>query len=153
MTDRKGYLPAHVACSRHASPEKLKLLLTINPAALYETTPDGHTLLSLALSTATAHHPNYKLIDVIRESLQQAEAGIPKTVSADDSENTGGDHPKIHGKYKLLKRGRTLTLERTSIKRARTSEGMQLVVQLSRHKWSLKDIGCNKDGQPCQKDS
>lgn len=72
MKDRKGYLPAHVACSRHCSPEKLQLLLNANPASLFATTNDGHTLLSLATSTATKSHPNYALIDDLRNRLDFA---------------------------------------------------------------------------------
>jgi hypothetical protein len=63
MKDKKGYLPAHVAASRHCSPEKLRMLLAVNPGSLRETTADGETLMSLATSTATKSHPNYALID------------------------------------------------------------------------------------------
>jgi Ankyrin repeats (many copies) len=72
MKDRKGYLPAHVACSRHCSPEKLQMLLNVNPASLFATTNDGHTLLSLATSTATKSHPNYALIDELRTRIDIA---------------------------------------------------------------------------------
>lgn len=78
MKDRKGYLPAHVACSRHCSPVKLKMLLDVNPAALFEKTADGHTLLSLATSTATNTHPNFILIDAIKEHLDAAMQCQPK---------------------------------------------------------------------------
>jgi hypothetical protein len=60
--DKKGYLPAHVACSRHCSPEKLLMLLAANPDSLTSRTNDGHSLLSLAMSTATKSHPNYALV-------------------------------------------------------------------------------------------
>lgn len=63
MKDKKGYLPAHVAASRHCSPEKLRMLLAVNPGSLRETTADGETLMTLATSTATKSHPNYALID------------------------------------------------------------------------------------------
>jgi hypothetical protein len=69
MKDRKGYLPAHVACSRHCSPEKLQMLLNVNPGSLFATTNQGYTLLSLATSTATKSHPNYALIDDLRRRL------------------------------------------------------------------------------------
>ena len=62
MKDKKGYLPAHVACSRHCSPEKLRMLLHVNPQALFEKTNDGQTLLDLAKTTATSTHPNNTLI-------------------------------------------------------------------------------------------
>jgi hypothetical protein len=69
MADKKGYLPAHVACSRHCSPEKLNMLLQVYPGSLYETTQQGYTLLDLAKSTATKSHPNYALIDELHKQL------------------------------------------------------------------------------------
>jgi hypothetical protein len=71
MVDRNGWLPAHIACSRHCSPEKLDLLLEVNPNAIDAITYNddikdgGDTLLSLAKSTATKKHPNYTLIQHI----------------------------------------------------------------------------------------
>ncbi|GAX10037.1 hypothetical protein FisN_25Lh114 [Fistulifera solaris] len=82
MKDRKGYLPAHVACSRHCSPEKLGMLLAANPAALNATTKDGHTLLSLATKTATKSHPNYALIDELN-LLLSASRGSSVTPESD----------------------------------------------------------------------
>lgn len=79
MKDKKGWLPAHVACSRHCSPQKLKMLLAVNPGALYETTENGETLLSLATSTATKSHPNYALIDEINKQLNQVQPN-PTTI-------------------------------------------------------------------------
>lgn len=69
LVDKKGYLPAHVACSRHCSPEKLDMLLKINPNSLFAITNSGDTLLSLAKKTATKSHPNYALIDVIKRKI------------------------------------------------------------------------------------
>ena len=69
LSPNKGWLPAHVACSRHCSPGKLQLLLDANPAALNETTNNGETLLSLAVSTATKVHPNYALIRRLKEEM------------------------------------------------------------------------------------
>ena len=43
MRDKNGFLPAHVACSRHVSPEKLGMLLEVNPTSLFVTTEDGKT--------------------------------------------------------------------------------------------------------------
>lgn len=71
MTDKKGYLPAHIACSRHCSPIKLEMLLDVNPAALYQPTHEGQTLLSLATTTATAAHPNHRLIEYLHNLLRQ----------------------------------------------------------------------------------
>jgi hypothetical protein len=95
MKDRKGYLPSHVACSRHCSPEKLQMLLNVNPASLFATTNNGHTLLSLATSTATKSHPNYALIDDLRRRLDYT--GTPQvghhklvpTYSVGDDSHTG----------------------------------------------------------------
>jgi hypothetical protein len=70
--DKKGYLPAHVACSRHCSPEKLLMLLEAHPGSLTSKTNDGQTLLTLAVSTATKSHPNYALIDELKRALVDA---------------------------------------------------------------------------------
>lgn len=77
MKDKKGYLPAHVACSRHCSPEKLHMLLKVNPTALTTTTNAGDTALSLAMGTATRTHPNYALIDHLKRRLE--ELGLDET--------------------------------------------------------------------------
>ena len=69
MIDKKGYLPAHVACSRHCSPEKLRMLLSVNPNALYAKTIDNQTLLSLAETTSTVSHPNHSLIEELRRQM------------------------------------------------------------------------------------
>jgi hypothetical protein len=83
IKDRKGYLPAHVACSRHCSPEKLGMLLAANPAALNATTKDGQTLLSLAINTATKSHPNYALIDELNLLLESSRGS---SVTPDESD-------------------------------------------------------------------
>jgi hypothetical protein len=94
MGDKKGYLPAHVACSRHCSPEKLRMLLSVNPASLYERTNKGETLLSLATSTATKSHPNYALIDELNRQLHisqdssHAFASLAAPVSAEESDGS-----------------------------------------------------------------
>jgi hypothetical protein len=75
IKDKKGYLPAHIACSRHCSPEKLHLLLQVNPDALFATTNDKHTLLSLAVSTATKSHPNKTLIEALTGLLLKHDQG------------------------------------------------------------------------------
>jgi hypothetical protein len=74
MLDKKGYLPAHVACSRHCSPQKLRALLSVNPSSLYARTNKGETLLSLATSMATKSHPNYALIDELNRQLHISQA-------------------------------------------------------------------------------
>lgn len=79
ITDKKGYLAAHVACSRHCSPAKLQMLLTVNPDALYAKTNAGDTLLSLAKSTATKTHPNYRLISAIQDHLRVADGKPNRT--------------------------------------------------------------------------
>lgn len=72
MKDKKGWLPIHVACSRHCSPEKLQMLLDASPSSLHELTKDGQSLLSLAMSTATKSHPNFALIRKLKEELHKA---------------------------------------------------------------------------------
>lgn len=63
MKDKKGYLPIHVAVSRHVSPDKLRMLLDANPKSIVEKTNDGMTLLGLAQQTATRSHPvSYKTV-------------------------------------------------------------------------------------------
>ena len=69
MKDNKGCLPAHIACMRHCSPEKLRMLLAVNPAALHAVNDDNKTLLDLAKSKATQAHPNYALIDELQKQL------------------------------------------------------------------------------------
>jgi hypothetical protein len=94
MIDKKGFLPAHVACSRHCSPEKLDMLLRVNPGSLFAVTSGGDTLLSLATKTATKSHPNYALINDIRSRLDlstaaAAAAAHPSRVSSTDSSEQG----------------------------------------------------------------
>merc|ERR1719464_1716127 len=84
IIDKKGFLPAHVACSRHCSPEKLDMLLQVNPNSLFTITNSGDTLLSLAIKTATKSHPNYALINDIRRRLDK---------STTTSMSSSGFHP------------------------------------------------------------
>jgi hypothetical protein len=76
MKDKKGWLPAHVAASRHCSPEKLRMLLDVYPQALVDETDEGYTLLSLAKSTATASHPNFVLIDMLVREMKHASRSL-----------------------------------------------------------------------------
>lgn len=77
MKDKNGWLPIHIACSRHCSPEKLWMLLEVHPESLHEKTNEGDTPMSLATSTATSSHPNHKLIQALQRSLQnQKEADL-----------------------------------------------------------------------------
>ena len=69
MKDNKSCLPAHIACMRHCSPEKLRMLLAVNPAALHAKNDENKTLLDLAKSKATPAHPNYALIDELQKQL------------------------------------------------------------------------------------
>lgn len=71
MKDKNGWLPIHVACSRHCSPEKLEMLLKVYPDSLHQKTHDGETPMSLATSTATSSHPNHKLIQALQCFLQR----------------------------------------------------------------------------------
>lgn len=71
MKDKHGYLPAHVACFRHCSPKKLRMLLKVNPSSLYAKTNDGETMLDLAKRKATKSHPNVSLIDALQKRMQE----------------------------------------------------------------------------------
>jgi hypothetical protein len=92
--DKKGYLPAHVACSRHCSPEKLRMLLSVNPSALYELTDENETLLSLATNTATKSHPNYALIYELNHQIDISQyrihgyASLATPVSSEESDGS-----------------------------------------------------------------
>lgn len=91
MKDKRGFLPAHVACSRHCSPEKLRMLLEVNPQSLWAKTDEGDTLLSLATSTATKSHPNYALIDELNRQLSTTDPHVRPlhTVSSSDASSRG----------------------------------------------------------------
>ena len=84
MRDKNGFLPAHVACSRHVSPEKLGMLLEVNPTSLFVTTEDGKTILDLAIQTATKSHPNCALINEIKRRVARATSSLtlPSTVTS-----------------------------------------------------------------------
>lgn len=100
MKDKKGYLPAHVACSRHCSPEKLRMLLAVNPQALFDKTNDGNTLLDLAEKEATKSHPNYALIEELNRQLAVACTPILEGQELANSSNTAtlwqSQEPSIH---------------------------------------------------------
>jgi hypothetical protein len=116
MKDKKGFLPVHVACSRHCSPEKLHMLLQANPASIFATTNDGMTLLGLAKSTATRSHPNFALINALTRAVDDAGsydqaagsvAFVPARVSSDDTADETSSKPKAttrKGKKKAAKR-------------------------------------------------
>jgi Ankyrin repeats (many copies) len=85
MKDKQGFLPIHIACSRHCSPDKLELLLEANPASLRATTYEGHTPLSLAESTATKSHPNYTLICALKKVLGRTDNKTPMYGQTEDA--------------------------------------------------------------------
>lgn len=87
MYDKHGFLPAHVACSRHCSPEKLQMLLDANPASLLEKTTDSRTLLDLAKAKATKSHPNFALISDIERRLKLASTTFPNSASKDTNDS------------------------------------------------------------------
>jgi hypothetical protein len=114
MRDKNGWLPAHVAASRHCSPLKLRMLLDVYPETIYAKTSDGESLMDLALRTSTATHPNFKLIECLNECMgtsvapahvhkqKQRRVGTSKkrktplsciraTVSGDDDEHAHSD--------------------------------------------------------------
>ena len=70
LRDKKLWLPIHVACSRHCSPEKLNMLLEANPSSLFAKTGDGKSLMDLAKETATKSHPNFALIAELERHLE-----------------------------------------------------------------------------------
>jgi hypothetical protein len=80
--DKKGWLPVHVAVSRHCSPEKLWMLLEANPRSLYDLTDKGESLLCLAKTTATKSHPNFRLISELEKKL-----GITKPLDEEKKED------------------------------------------------------------------
>ena len=82
LKDKKGWLPIHVAASRHCSPEKIQMLLDACPKSLFAKTDEGETPLQLAVSTATRTHPNHTLI----KHLITAEAKAAKD-SSDEEKN------------------------------------------------------------------
>ena len=82
MKDHNGYLPIHIACSRHASPSKIAMLLDINPASLHAITDKGESCLALAEKNATKSHPNYALIDDLRKRLRSSGTYIPNHPAA-----------------------------------------------------------------------
>jgi len=93
MRDKKGFLPAHVACSRHCSPEKLEMLLEVNSSSLFAKTDDGRTLLVLAKNTATKSHPNYALISEIERRVNVASmAASPSTAMGQLNVQTSLDY-------------------------------------------------------------
>jgi hypothetical protein len=160
MIDKKGFLPAHVACSRHCSPKKLNMLLRVNPDSLFAMTSSGDTLLSLATKTATKSHPNYALINDIRSrlDLSTAAAAYPSRVSSTDSSEQGTNSRGTEGFGSSLgstsyndatspmaqvrqpkckrKRKRKVTIDdqdtRTAIK-TEVSEQANLLLHFSRH--------------------
>ncbi|KAG7367034.1 ankyrin repeat domain protein [Nitzschia inconspicua] len=126
MRDKKGFLPIHVACSRHCSPEKLQMLLEVNPGSLYATTNDGDGLLDLATKHSTKSHPNYALIDDLRRRLQLSIAPhhfTPKQVSStdsnDDSYGTSDGSPASVIRAPAIASGRAASKTTNSRKRKR----------------------------------
>ena len=162
MKDKKGFLPAHVACSRHCSPEKLRMLLNVNPSSLYEKSVSGQTLLSLATSTATKSHPNYALIDELNRQLHLAEscktplstqnAFGPHLVSSEESDASRGrldsndsdqslqpsaigfvQTPKQLPKRRRLSRNRHFAEEQTNPVRGAVLDPVDLLLHFSRN--------------------
>mmetsp|Transcript_20948 Transcript_20948/g.31038 ORF Transcript_20948/g.31038 Transcript_20948/m.31038 type:complete len:371 (+) Transcript_20948:239-1351(+) len=84
IKDKNGWLPIHVAASRHCSPKKLLMLLGANPDSLHARTGKGQTILSLATSTATKSHPNFTLIAEIKRQVESYTA-IRKETESDDA--------------------------------------------------------------------
>lgn len=133
--DKKGWLPLHVAVSRHVSPDKLKMLLAANPASIREVTNDQKTALQLARTTATRSHPNYALIRALQEALPEggdgvgipsnAAAIVPTRVSSNDSAESNEEKTtkkrKAKGKHGATKTPRKR--KRSGVKREITGLG------------------------------
>ena len=117
MKDSKGNLPAHIACSRHCSVEKLKLLLEVNPRALYATTNKGETLITLAHSTATTHHPNHSLIAYLRQRLEQYSPNQGETLEPGVGINSRKRMVESSSRVEAenIEPARKLTMERNSL--------------------------------------
>jgi hypothetical protein len=80
MKDKRGFLPAHVACSRHCSPAKLRMLLAVNPDALFQKTNDNDTMLDLAKRQSTKKHPNNSLMDELVQQMQRVASKLGMNV-------------------------------------------------------------------------
>jgi hypothetical protein len=90
MRDKNGYLPVHVACSRHCSPQKLRMLLKVYPDSLYARTQKGEMPLDLALKKATKNHPNIALIDDLQKRMDASHYAVGAI--ADDAAGAAYSH-------------------------------------------------------------
>lgn len=131
ITDKNGYLPAHIAASRHVSPSKLQMLLNANPDCITQRSNDGSTLLSLAQTTATKSHPNYRLIESLKKAMQEAGSTVttldaasivPARVSSSDASESSksNEEPKVTTTKK--KRKPRKKAERRRTKRVKVEE-------------------------------
>ena len=119
--DKKGWLPIHVAVSRHCSPEKLSMLLEVNPSSLFATTNKGETLLTLAKTSATKSHPNYRLIAELEEKLGEEK----RSFIQDDTPSMSSLEPK--------ERETDTPPRPTRQTRKRKAEAANLLLHFSRH--------------------
>ena len=93
MRDKQGWLPIHIACSRHCSLVSLHLLIDAFPESIRETTGNEKTPLMLARSTATKTHPNRALIEELTKRLgggteAATDSKLPVNQEAKSCENT-----------------------------------------------------------------
>ena len=93
MRDKKGWLPIHMACSRHCSPTKLRMLLEAYPSSLHAKTPEGESLLCLAKSRATKSHPNHALISELKTQLKSWKSDQVANESRIEEVALGGNDP------------------------------------------------------------
>ena len=137
IKDKNGYLPAHIAASRHVSPGKLQMLLEAYPDCITQRTNDGHTLLSLARSAATKSHPNYRLIESLKKAMQRAGSNgmdldatsiVPARVSSGDTSDSSksNEQPKVTTTKK--KRKPRKTASKRSTKRVKVEQEEALAV-------------------------
>jgi hypothetical protein len=146
MPDKEGWLPIHVACSRHCSPEKLELLLAVNPSCLHARTNNGESPQSLARTTATKAHPNLLLLQDIKTRLGNTTPPPASPVASFNIENLPDN-----GKKKRTRASKRRAI--TPVSAARGDDGAELLLHFHKqanvassspfrphHEDSLRDV-------------
>lgn len=133
--DKKGWLPIHVAVSRHCSPEKLSMLLEANPSSLYATTNKGETLLTLAKTSATKSHPNYRLIAELEDRMDSTTGSNCDLLVKDDA--------KTMNAQELLHQYTTPPPQPRLVSRKRKAEAADLLLHFSRHEKKVSNTAGN----------
>ena len=109
--DKRGWLPIHVACSRHVSIQKLQLLLDAFPFSVLETTSEGKNVVDLAKESATSKHPNVQLVDRLKSAMQNAwslkqssSAAVLSSTSEDVPMPSSAESPGTQSMRKVMHR-------------------------------------------------